>query len=70
MGSTLVLYSDGIVEAHASPREMFGFPRMRAVLGRADGDLIGEVLRELRAFTPAGWEQEDDITMVTARRLA
>ena len=70
VGSTLVLYSDGIVEAHAAPREMFGFPRMRALVGRADGDVIGDVLRELHAFTPAGWEQEDDITIVTARRLS
>jgi serine phosphatase RsbU (regulator of sigma subunit) len=67
--STLLIYSDGIVEAHDQRSDMFGFGRLRSVVGRADGDLIAAVLTELRTFTPPGWEQEDDITILTAERL-
>lgn len=68
--STLLVYSDGVVEAHGERNDLFGFGRLRSVVGRADGDLIAAVLGELRTFTPPGWEQEDDITILTAERLA
>lgn len=63
------MYSDGVVEAHGGGLEMFGFTRLRALVARADGDMIGAVLAELRSFTPPGSEQEDDITILTAERL-
>jgi len=73
-GETLLLYSDGLVEAHNAQREMFSFPRVRALVAAqplADGStLIPTLLAELERFTGAGWEQEDDITLVTLQRRA
>lgn len=66
-GEQLVLHSDGIAEAHAPDREMFGIPRLRSVIGgAASGDrLLGDLLVALERFTGDGWEQEDDITLVS-----
>jgi serine phosphatase RsbU (regulator of sigma subunit)/anti-sigma regulatory factor (Ser/Thr protein kinase) len=68
----VLLYSDGLVEAHNSQREMFGFPRLQALLaGYADGATVRDyLLEQLAAFTGAGWEQEDDVTLVTLQCLA
>jgi len=68
----VLLYSDGLVEAHAPDREMFGFPRLQELLGgRRDGrDLNQFLLDELAAFTGPNWEQEDDVTLVTFQRSA
>jgi serine phosphatase RsbU (regulator of sigma subunit)/anti-sigma regulatory factor (Ser/Thr protein kinase) len=69
-GDTLLLHSDGIVEAHDPDREMFGFPRLKQTVadGPSGRDLIDRVLTRIDAFTGAGSEQEDDITMVTLER--
>src|ERR1019366_8346096 len=69
-GQTMLLHSDGVAEAHGAEREMFGFPRLMDVVGarRGGADVIGRVLAELERFTPDGWEQEDDITLVAIRR--
>jgi serine phosphatase RsbU (regulator of sigma subunit)/anti-sigma regulatory factor (Ser/Thr protein kinase) len=69
-GDDLLLYSDGLTEAHGAGREMFGFPRLASLLADGPGgkDLIDLLLRELRGFTGSEWEQEDDITLVTLRR--
>ncbi len=66
-GEYVLLHSDGLVEAHNPQREMFGFPRLQALMGQtqADTDLNAFMLAELTAFTGAGWEQEDDVTLVT-----
>ena len=66
-GNQLVLTSDGIAEAHGPDREMFGIPRLRDVIAGADvGDrLLAEILSALERFTGTGWEQEDDITLVS-----
>jgi serine phosphatase RsbU (regulator of sigma subunit)/anti-sigma regulatory factor (Ser/Thr protein kinase) len=71
-GDALVLYSDALPEAHAPDGDMFGFPRVTAVVGSADHDaaLIDRLMSALEAFTGDGWEQEDDITIVTVRRTA
>jgi anti-sigma regulatory factor (Ser/Thr protein kinase) len=71
-GDHVLFYSDGLVEAHNPDREMFGFPRLKdLVRDRAGGDaLIGRLLGELDRFTGAGWEQEDDVTLVTLQRTA
>ena len=65
-GDTLLMFSDGIDEAHNPEREMFGFDRMRALVrDHKDGStLIQRLLEELRAFTGPDWEQEDDVTFV------
>jgi serine phosphatase RsbU (regulator of sigma subunit)/anti-sigma regulatory factor (Ser/Thr protein kinase) len=71
-GSSILLYSDGVVEAHNPERELYGFPRIRALVGRTacGDDLVGAVLDDLDAFTGPGWEQEDDITLVSISRAA
>jgi serine phosphatase RsbU (regulator of sigma subunit)/anti-sigma regulatory factor (Ser/Thr protein kinase) len=69
-GESVLLHSDGIVEAHDPDREMFGFPRLKQTVADAPGgqQLIDRVLRDLTSFTGRGSEQEDDITMVTLER--
>ncbi len=66
-GERLLFYSDGLVEAHNARQEMFGFPRLKALLEEhSDGaSLIAMLLDELKRFTGEGWEQEDDVTLVT-----
>jgi serine phosphatase RsbU (regulator of sigma subunit) len=70
-GESVLFYSDGLVEAHDPKREMFGFPRLQRLVGahrEGGSSLIGYLLSELRRFTGEGWEQEDDITLVTLER--
>jgi serine phosphatase RsbU (regulator of sigma subunit) len=71
-GDGALLYSDGLVEAHDPKGEMFGFPRVRAhVAERGEERSLGEFLmEELYSFVGEGWEQEDDITLLTLRRSA
>jgi serine phosphatase RsbU (regulator of sigma subunit)/anti-sigma regulatory factor (Ser/Thr protein kinase) len=67
-GDHLLLYSDGLVEAHNARREMFSFERLAAMMGAAERGgqpLIDALLAELARFTGPGWVQEDDITLVT-----
>ena len=72
-GESVLFYSDGPVEAHDPDGEMFGFPRLRALLAehaeeeRLPGDFLME---ELYSFVGEGWEQEDDITLLTLRCFA
>jgi serine phosphatase RsbU (regulator of sigma subunit) len=71
-GEAALFYSDGLVEAHDPKGEMFGFPRLRALIAehgeeRALGDLL---LKQPYSFVGESWEQEDDITLVTQRRAA
>jgi serine phosphatase RsbU (regulator of sigma subunit) len=70
-GQGVFFYSDGLVEAHDPKGEMFGFPRLRALVAehaeeeRRLGDFL---LEELSSFVGEGWEQEDDITLLTLER--
>jgi serine phosphatase RsbU (regulator of sigma subunit) len=69
-GDSALFYSDGLVEAHEPKGEMFGFPRLRALVAEHDeeGALGDFLLEELYSFVGEGWEQEDDITLLTLRR--
>ena len=71
-GDSLLLHSDGIVEAHDPQGRMYGFPRLKEVVGTqpGGGELIDFVLRDLAEHIGPGAEQEDDITMVTVQRAA
>jgi serine phosphatase RsbU (regulator of sigma subunit)/anti-sigma regulatory factor (Ser/Thr protein kinase) len=71
-GSNVLLYSDGLVEAHDPASEMFGFPRLREAMtvDDAGSELLDRLLETLHEFTGADWEQEDDITLVTLRRAS
>ncbi len=69
-GACVLLYSDGLVEAHDPQREMFGTAR---VTERLDPDVdsqavIDDLLLALDRFTGGELEQEDDITLVVLRR--
>jgi predicted ester cyclase len=68
-GGCVLFYSDGLVEAHDPQGGMFGFPKLRALVAehgekRSLGNLL---LEELYSFVGEGWEQEDDITLLTLR---
>ena len=71
-GESVLFYSDGLVEAHDAQGEMFGFPRLRTLLAEhAEERSLGEyLLEELYSFVGEGWEQEDDITLLTLKRSA
>jgi serine phosphatase RsbU (regulator of sigma subunit)/predicted ester cyclase len=71
-GQGALLYSDGLVEAHDPHGEMFGFPRLRALIAEhgEEKSLEETLLEELYSFVGEGWEQEDDITLLTLRRSA
>jgi serine phosphatase RsbU (regulator of sigma subunit) len=71
-GEAALFYSDGLIGAHDAKGEMFGFPRLRALIGkcgkeRSLGDFL---LEELYSFVRESWEQEDDITLLTLERSA
>jgi serine phosphatase RsbU (regulator of sigma subunit) len=65
-GQSTLFYTDGLVEAHDPEGEMFGFPRLRALVAdhREEGSLGNSLLEELYSFVGESWEQEDDITLV------
>jgi len=71
-GDSALLYTDGLVEAHDPQREMFGFPRLQALVSEhgEERSLEEVLLEELYSFVEEGWEQEeeDDITLLTLRR--
>jgi serine phosphatase RsbU (regulator of sigma subunit)/anti-sigma regulatory factor (Ser/Thr protein kinase) len=71
-GSNVLLYSDGLVEAHDPAQQMFGFPRLREAMtiDDAGSELLDRLLEDLHGFTGPDWEQEDDITLVTLRRAS
>jgi predicted ester cyclase len=72
VGEGVFFYSDGLVEAHDPKGEMFGFPRLRALVGEhGEEQALGDfLLEELYSFVGEGWEQEDDITLLTLERSA
>ena len=67
---SVLLYSDGLVEAHNSEREMFGSPRLQELLQQYVGSegLIDHLRTQLTAFTGPDWEQEDDVTFLVLDR--
>ena len=69
-GDGVLFYSDGLVEAHDPRGEMFGFPRLRALVAKhgEENSLEETLLGALYSFVGEGWEQEDDITLLTLRR--
>src|SRR5215204_4234817 len=69
-GEAALFYSDGLVEAHDPQGQMFGFPRLRTLVAKhGEESSLGDFLmEELYSFVGEGWEQEDDITLLTLRR--
>jgi serine phosphatase RsbU (regulator of sigma subunit) len=72
VGEAALFYSDGLVEAHDPEGEMFGFPRLRELVAEhGEEQSLGDFLVEkLYSFVGEGWEQEDDITLLSLRRSA
>jgi serine phosphatase RsbU (regulator of sigma subunit) len=70
-GDGVLLYSDGLIEAHDPRREMFGTLRMEEFVRAHPGGatLIDSLLAELEQFTGEAWEQEDDIALLTLQRF-
>ena len=70
-GATLLLYSDGLVEAFNSAREQFGLERLIQVVAehpRASADaLMQNVLDAVTSFTD-GADPDDDLTMIVVKR--
>ena len=60
-GHHFIFVSDGVVEAENAQRELFGFDRTREVSGQSATEI---------AEAAKAWGQNDDITVVTVRRLA
>jgi steroid delta-isomerase-like uncharacterized protein len=71
-GDCVLFYSDGLVEAHDPHYEMFGFPRLGALIAEhgKQRSLVNSLLKELYSFVGVRWEQEDDITLLTLERSA
>ena len=71
VGDSALIYSDGLVEAHDCEGEMFGFPKLRGfVAEHGEERTLGSLLlEELYSFVGEGWEQEDDITLLTLKRF-
>ena len=71
-GDCVLFYSDGLVEAHNPHYEMFGFPLLGALIAKhgKERSLVDSLLEELNSFVREGWEQEDDITLLTLKRSA
>lgn len=68
-GSTLVLSSDGIAEAHGPDGDMYGLARIEAAITSAPvDDIVDHVLTDLEAFTGGASQPDDDITLCTIRR--
>lgn len=74
-GESLLMYSDGLVEAHDKSGDLFGTPRLYQTLSTQasidslkGNDLIQYLLSRLGDFTGPDWEQEDDVTMVVIDR--
>jgi anti-sigma regulatory factor (Ser/Thr protein kinase) len=71
-GDTVLFHSDGLAEAHDPSGEMFGFPRLKRLVAEHSEShrLIDSLLHDLDTFTGPGWDQEDDITLLTLHRTA
>jgi serine phosphatase RsbU (regulator of sigma subunit) len=69
-GDRLLMYSDGLVEAHDPAGQMLGFKRLLDLVAEApaDGSLINVLRTRLEAHVGSAWSQEDDVTMLTVVR--
>ena len=71
VGSLLLAYSDGLVEATSADGEPFGYDRLEHILSDAAGQpgsaLTAIILDELSGFT-AGTALADDLTLLVVER--
>jgi PAS domain S-box-containing protein len=67
-GDTVVMYTDGIIEAHHPNEELFGEERLRKTIGEAPDDVDGiadAILEAVREFGPE--DPRDDLALLVAR---
>jgi hypothetical protein len=71
-GDTLIMFTDGVVEAFDPQRQLFEIGRLEAVIrshaGQPSEDLIEAIVSAVRAFR-AEAPQSDDLTVLVLRRL-
>jgi serine phosphatase RsbU (regulator of sigma subunit) len=69
-GDLVLIYTDGLTEARRG-EEMFGVPRIRAVVDRnahrRASDIVQALIHEVRSFAD---QRLDDLTVVTLKQLA
>jgi serine phosphatase RsbU (regulator of sigma subunit) len=72
LGDCVILYSDGLIEAHNPNGDMFGTHRPRALLAKyqCGEDKVESLLGALDGFTGPNWKQEDDVTLLLLERAA
>jgi serine phosphatase RsbU (regulator of sigma subunit) len=70
-GESMLLYSDGLVEAHDEAYEMFGNPRLESLLCSITNklEIVDILVSEYSKFTGPSWGQEDDVTLMAIHRL-
>jgi serine phosphatase RsbU (regulator of sigma subunit) len=66
----VLMYSDGLVEAHSPAGQMLGFARLQNLVAGASAEdsLINFLRQQLQAHVGPEWSQEDDVTMLTIER--
>lgn len=75
-GDRVLLYSDGLIEAHNPAGELFGEPRMMEYLQTANlamrkagsDELINGLFSQVAEFGGASADQEDDLTVLLVER--
>jgi len=69
-GECLLMYSDGLVEAHNAHGEMFSFARLQGLMAGCEygPELISMLMEQLAGFVGDANEQEDDVTLVSLER--
>jgi sigma-B regulation protein RsbU (phosphoserine phosphatase) len=69
-GETIVLYTDGVIEATNDAEELFGYERLEQLLQHHERlrprALMSVLLQEVRAWSEG--RQSDDVTVVVIRR--
>ena len=71
-GGSLVVFSDGIFEAHAPDGQMFGVERVKEILEKTAGQPLSTIIATLRSAVQkwqAKLEPDDDQTIVVVRRM-
>jgi sigma-B regulation protein RsbU (phosphoserine phosphatase) len=71
-GDLLLLYTDGVLEAHNDKNQLFGSSRLLEIVrqqhGPASQALVDRILEEVETFA-AGAPQHDDLTLLAIRLL-
>lgn len=71
-GGSLIVFSDGIFEAHAPDGQMFSVERIKEILDNTRGHPLDEIIAAIRSAVQkwqAKLEPDDDQTIVVVRRV-